>query len=150
MDTEIRAADSILDRGVRFKMPAPWIIRVLHLNRIRVKASRPGAILEFSKVVIKHGLTGQMTVEQMQNKLEPLSECLAITVLNGRLRIKYLKRLATRWFLWRCHYTQLIEMFVVLQRLNQMQDFTHITRFYYQQTKMMMSPRNLGQKQNGG
>ncbi len=149
MNTEVRAADSILDRGVRFRMPAPWFLRLFGFHRIRVKRQRLGTILTYSKTVLKHGLNDEMNADEMRANLDHIAECVAITVLNGRLKIKLFKKMLTRWYLWRCHYTQLMEMFIVLQRINQIQDFTPITRFYSHQTKMMMSPKNLGQNENG-
>ncbi len=149
---ELKAAETILDRGVRFTMPAPFIIRLLRLNRIRVKPLRPGTILEFARVVQEHNLQdvkSEATFKEMVKNIEPLAECLAIAVLNHRLKIKWFTGLYTRWFLWRCHYIQLIEMFAVLSKLNQAHDFTTITKFFCQQTTSMMSPRNLGQQASG-
>jgi|SRR5690554_258098 len=149
---ELKAADTILDRGVRFTMPAPFLIRLLRLNRIRVKPLRSGAILEFSRVVLRHklhDLNSEATFDQMVKNIEPLAECLAIAVLNNEFKIKWFTGIYTRWFLWRCHYIQLMEMFAVLSKLNQAHDFTIITKFFCQQTTSMMSPRNLGQQANG-
>lgn len=146
MNTQQKAAETILDRGVRFKMPAPALIRFLRLNRLTIRPFRPGTILEFSRVVIEHDLEETKALEHMVIKLEPIAKCIAIAALNSRLKIKWFTKIYTRWLLWRCHYTQLLEMFAVLSQINSVQDFTSITKFFCQQTTMMMSPRNLGQE----
>lgn len=151
MDARIRAADTILDRGVRFKMPAPFFIRLLGLNKIRIKPFRPGTILEFSRIVLEAGLenASELSVLQLQAKVKPIARCLAVSQLNSRWKIKWLSGLWTRWILWHTHYLNLIEMFLTLQRINAAYDFTIITKFYSQQTAMMMNPKNLGQQRNG-
>ncbi len=146
MKTQQKAAETILDRGVRFKMPAPAFVRFLRLNRLTIRPFRPGTILEFSIVVLENDLGETMTIEQMVTKLKPMAKCIAIAVLNSRLKIKWFANIYTHWLLWRCHYTQLLEMFAVLSQINSVQDFTSITKFFHQQTTMMMSPRNLGQE----
>lgn len=152
MNTQQQAADRLLDRGVRFKMPAPVLLRWLRLNRLTIRAFRPGTILEFSRVVMAHKLEEAMVLdkhEQLEKSLEPIARCIAIAALNSRLRIKWFTSTLTRWLLWRSNSTNLLEMFAVIMELNKLQDFTVITKFFCHQQTMMMSPRNLGQQENG-
>ncbi len=149
MDTQQKAAETILDRGVRFKFSAPGIVRFLRLNRITIRPFRPGTILEFSCVVLENELKEAKTIEQKVVSIKPIARCIAIAVLNSRLKIKWFTNIYTRWLLWHCHYIDLLEMYEALVKINKAQDFTSITKFFYQQTTLMMSPRNLGQE-NGG
>ncbi|MDN5291814.1 MAG: hypothetical protein PWQ06_2053 [Anaerophaga sp.] len=151
MDARKKAAETILDRGVRFKMPAPFLIRILRLNRIRVKPFRPGTILEFSRIILDNDLESaeSATVEQLHLKIKPIARCIAVSILNSRVRIKWFTGIYSKWLLWRTHYLNLIEMFVTLKELNAAHDFTSITRFFCHQTRMMMNPKNLGHEKTG-
>jgi len=152
METQQAAADRLLDRGVRFKIPAPAFIRFLGLNRLTIRPFRPGTILEFSRVVLEHQLQDMLAAEkyeQLIESIEPIARCIAIAALNSRMRIKWLTPIMTKWLMWRTSYSQLLEMFMVLVELNKIQDFTPITRFFCHQTRMMMSPKNLGHQANG-
>lgn len=151
MDARNKAAETILDRGVRFIMPAPVLLKWMRLNRITVRPLRPGTILEISRVVVSNELEEALMLtefSQLEKSIEPLTKCIALSVLNGKLKIRLFSRILTKMLLWKLDTLQLLEMFIRIKELNAVTDFMSITGFYCQQAQMMTKP-NLGQE-NGG
>jgi len=151
MDTRKRTAETILDRGVRFIVPAPDFIKWLHLNRINVRPLRPGTILEIARVVVDSKLEEALMLaefSQLKDSLEPICECTALAVLNGKWKIKLFRKVLTKMLLWKFDTLQLLEMFIKIKELNAVMDFTSITEFFCQQTQMMTNP-NPGQGASG-
>ena len=152
MDKRIAAAERILERGVRFRLPAPFFCRLLRKNVVTIRPLYPGTILEFATIVLKHRLEEAITMSDyaaLEKSVVPVARCIAVAMLNDRAKIaKQTDRIA-RWLLWRVKPQQLAAMFMVIQELNRTADFTNITRYFVLQTSMMMNP-NLGQEENNG
>lgn len=151
MDTRQATAERILNKGVRFKIPTPLFFRLLRLNRITVTPLLPGTILEFSRVVLHHKLAEALLTnnyEFLTKSIEPVAHCVAISILNSRLKIKWFEKILTRWLLWRMHTETLLKIFVTVESMNRTGDFMNITKYYVRQT-MMMTNANLGQTENG-
>ncbi len=144
------AARHLLDRGVRFRLPAPFWLRWLNPS-ITLRSHKAGTILYFSEVVLKHNLEEVVLAgnnEQLSKSIKPIVECLAISVLNDYLKIKLFKKILSKYLLWQVDKQALVEMFLIAFEVNNSKDFTTITKWYVQQMKMMMNP-NLGQMEKG-
>lgn len=141
----LRAAETILDRGVRLKMPAPSILKLLRLNRLNVKPQRAGTILEFAKVVTTHQLENCAAkgFAALEKEIEPCCRCIAISLLNRRLMIKWFTSRVTKWLIWQYKTSNLIRAFLIIFEMNSAANFSIITKFYVTTTKTMMT--NLGQ-----
>jgi hypothetical protein len=149
-DKRLQAAEQLLQRGVRFKLPAPFLLRWLN-PKLTIKAHKPGAIVMFSKVVLTHDLEQAILLnnnEQLIKSIEAVTECLAISGLNGYFKIKLFKKLLAKYLLWQVSKETLVEMFLLVYELNNTKDFKTITKFYLQQMRALMNP-NLGQGING-
>ena len=149
-DKRLKAAEQLIQRGVRFKLPAPFLLRWLRPS-ITIKAHKPGAILHFSEAVLKAKLEEALLlkdVEQLAKSIKPLCNCIAISSLNGYLKIKFFKKIVANYLMWQVDKETLIEMFLLIYEINNTKDFKTITKFYIQQTRAMMNP-NLGQGVNG-
>lgn len=149
-DKRIQAAGQLLDRGVRFRLPAPFWLRWLRPS-LTLRAHKAGTILRFSEVVLKNDLEAAALLgdtEHLHKSIKPLTECLAISALNGYLRIKLFTWIVKWYLLWQVEKDTLIEMFLLAFELNNAKGFTIITKWYIQQMKMMLNP-NLGQMENG-
>lgn len=151
MDVRRQAAERILNRGVRFRLPAPFFSRLFRLDHIIIKPLKPGTILEFATIVLEHDLEEALTLSDYQilkKSIGPIARCVAVSILNNELKIaKRLDKLQ-RWLLWKVDPQLLIKIFLTIERMNRTSDFTNITRFYVIQTSMMMNP-NLGQENDG-
>lgn len=151
MEIRQEAAERILNRGVRFSLPAPVFSRLLKLNRIVIKPLYPGTILEFATVVLENNLEKAITLsryEVLQKSIKPIATCMAIAILNDEKKIAKRKDKLQKWLLWKVPAELLIKMFLVVSGMNRTADFTTITKYFVIQTSMMMNP-NLGQETNG-
>lgn len=151
MDTRQQAAERILNRGVRFRLPAPFFSRLLRLNRITVCPLYPGTILEFAIIVLENKLEEALEksdYEMLVMSIKPIARCVAVSILNDEQKIERETDKLQQWLLWKVHPELLIQMFRTVAKLNRTSDFLNITRYYVVQTSMMMNP-NLGQEENG-
>lgn len=147
----LEAAERILNRGVRFRLPAPFLSRLLRKNRITVRPLFPGTILEFATIVLKHKLEEAITLSDyaaLEKSVKPVARCIAVSVLNNKKKIEEKTDKLQEWLMWKVKPRQLIEMFLVIEKFNRTSDFMNITRYYVIQTLMMMNP-NLGQENDG-
>lgn len=148
----MNAANAILERGVRFRLPAPFYKRWLKRDWITIRHLKAGAILEFSRVVIKHDLENAILLgdyELLMKTIEPCARCIAIAILNDKRKIERQADRLTKRLMWKVSTESLVELFVKISLLNRVSDFTRITRFFSIQTVMMMNPKNLGQTDDG-
>ena len=154
MDARLEAAERILDRGVRFRLPAPFYLRWLHKDKIDIRSLNGGTILEIARIVVANELETAIEKQDwkmLKQSIEPVSQCVAITILGTKDGIE--KELETRKLtdklLWKIPASELVKMFRVIISQNRISDFTNITRFLVHQTRMMTSPKNLGQEISG-
>lgn len=148
----MNAANAILERGVRFRLPAPFYKRWLKKDWITIRHLRAGTILEFSRIVIKHDLESAILLgdyELLMKTIEPCARCIAIAILNDKRKIERQADRLTKRLLWKVSTESLVELFVKISLLNRVSDFTRITRFFSIQTVMMMNAKNLGQTDDG-
>lgn len=151
MDIRIEAAERILNRGVRFRLPAPFFSRLLKRNTIVVHPPYGGTILEFSRIVLKHKLEDAIALSDyaaLEKSISPVALCVAISILNDKHKIAEQADELAEKLLWKVKPRLLIEIFLTIERMNLREDFMTITRYYVIQTSMMMNP-NLGQEENG-
>lgn len=149
-NVRLAAADLLLDRGMRFIITdAPVLLRLLRLNRIRIRRLKGGTILEFSRVILKGGLESIETAADANGKMESIAEVIAIAVLNSRVRIWLLKGLLTKFLLWKADAVTLVKIYLIISSINKVSDFTTITGYFVHQTQAMMNPRIPGQTGTG-
>lgn len=152
MDIRVQAAERILDRGVRFRLPASFLSRLLRLDRIDIRPLRPGTILEISRVVVGEGLEESIAIEEwsfLEKSIAPVARCVAIAILNDEKAIERRATKLTRELTWKIPAGTLVEIFRIIAAQNRITDFTSTTRFFLTEVMMMMNPKNLGQE-NGG
>lgn len=145
-DKRLQAAEQLLQRGVRFKLPAPFLLRWLHPS-ITIRAQKAGTMFMFSEVVLKNELEKAVLLnnhEHLVKSIHPIANCLAISALNSYVKIKFFKKLLSKYLIWQVSKETLVEMFLLVHELNNTKDFKIITKFYVQQMRTMMNP-NLGQ-----
>lgn len=148
----MQAADAILERGVRFRLPAPFYRRLLRKDYVIIRHLKPGTIIEFSRVVVESGLENAIALgdyEFLLKSVEPCARCIAIAVLNDRRKIVRETGKLSERLLWRVEPASLVELFLKISVMNRVSDFTDITRYLLTMTAMMMSPKNLGHEEDG-
>ena len=146
------ATDAILDRGVRYNIPhAPVRYRLLGLHRITIKPLRAGTILEISRIVIENKLEDAIMLDDrafLSESIRPIAECIAVAVANSRWHIRLLRRPLTAMIL-QLPVDVILQIFLHIESRNQKRLFLTITRYFSVMTQMMVSPRTLGQADQG-
>ena len=85
MDARLKAANVILIRGVRFRLPAPFWTRWLKKDWVTISHLKAGTIFEIARVVVAEGLedvAGLSDHEFLIKSIPACARCIAIAVLN--------------------------------------------------------------------
>lgn len=152
MDARLQAATTILERGVRFRLPAPFYKRWLKKDFVTIRHLKAGTILEISRVVLESGLEEAVTFgdnEFLNKAVEPCTRCIAIAILNDKEAIEEKTEKLTRLLMWQVSAESLVDIFLEISVMNRLSDFTDITRFFLNRMEMMMNRKNLGQEEDG-
>jgi len=155
--TEQIAAETILESGVRVKLPAPLFLRVfgkkeisvvirqpylgtlMHLSRLSLKADfdldgiDQGKLDEAHKLMAEHGPT--------------IARMAAVVILNGKLKIRLFSGLLANYLLWKLKPRRLIEVVILIITLSGVQDFTTSIRLI--RSMKMTTPKNLSPQDQG-
>lgn len=153
-----QAADVLLDRGVRVKLPAPIIYRLVGIKEISRTIYRPklGTLIAMSKLaaginVNLDDLSGNAIGESMRivaDHGDTVAKFVAIAILNSRYGIdNKANQLATR-LKWHLPAQRLAELFAVVILLSSVQDFLTTIRFV-QQSNMMTRRTDMSQEESG-
>lgn len=136
-DIRSAAADLLLGRGVRFKISgAPFWWKVKGWNKITIKALKLGTIMEFSKIMIDEELV-DAEYEQCIEKMESVCRVVAIAMLNDKKWIEKRAEEITERFLWKFPAETMINVFYHVQNVDKVLDFTNITGFFSNQTRIL-------------
>lgn len=153
-----QAADVLLDRGVRVKLPAPTIYRLVGIKEISRTIYRPklGTLIAMSKLaaginVNLDDLSGNAIGESMRivaDHGDTVAKFVAIAILNSRYGIdNKANQLATR-LKWHLPTHRLAELFAVVIMMSGVQDFLTTIRFV-QQSNMMTRRTDMSQEESG-
>lgn len=149
MDARISAAHAILERGVRFRLPAPFYKRWLKKDYVTIRHLKAGTIFEISCVVLESGIEQALIAgdfEFLSKTIKSVAECIAIAILNDKKAIEDKTEKLKNKLLWEVSSESLIELFNNIVLMNRVGIFTTATRYLHRMTTTMMNPKNLGQK----
>ena len=153
MDTEKLAAEVLLDKGVAWRLPAPWFLRVFGKSTvlISVKPLRLGTLLELSRLYLAMGITEEKLsgdVNQLiRSNVTMVTRIAAICVLNSRIQIKLFAGILSRFLLNRLTGNALLELMMFIITLSGASAFLSTIRLIG--VMKMTSPRNLGPEEQG-
>ena len=147
-----RIADTLLERGVRFKIPAPFFLKLIGKKHeeLVIYPLKYGTLIAMSRLSAQLGadiekLEGGSINEAMVlvNKHGDLvAKWIAIAVLGEKWKIeRYTDKLAKK-LTWRLTPSRLGELFLLVAMLSGVQDFTNIIRF--------LNTTNLTKRTNDG
>lgn len=134
-----RVADNLLERGVRFKIPAPFFLRLVGKKKVGVTI-RPikfGTLLAMSRLsaelnadidTISDGSINQ-AMEMVQKHGATLTEWVATAILNRKGLIKRFSKPLGRYLGWKLTPAKLSELFMLVVLLCGIQDFTNTIRY---------------------
>lgn len=149
MDARIDAANVILERGVRFRLPAPFWKRWLKKDYVTIHHLKAGTILEIAKVMIAEkledavGLSGN---EFLIKSVPACARCIAIAILNDAEKIERKADELTKKLIHDVSAGSVVKLFMQVAQMNRVSDFTNITRYFLTITQTMMNPKNLGRE----
>lgn len=152
MNTEAKAVDMILDKGVAWSLTAPSALRLIGVKKIkvRVRALRFGTLLEMSRLAALAGIDKyddeQVTHETRIRFSKPVAEMAALAILNSRLRIRLFKGFMTR-LLMSATQTQLSEILMVSVAMSQTSAFQNTIRLIREMK--VTTPKNLSPEDRG-
>ena len=150
MNTEQKAASILLDRGVGWKVPAPWPLRLIKRNvMLVIKPLRLGTLLELSR------LYAGMDIDTTEAEKDPhaLIKCIpiasriaAVCILNGPAKIKLFSGPLSRFIRKRLTANELLEMMLFIVTYSGTASFMSIIRLM---GEMRMTTPNLSQEEQG-
>lgn len=149
-NVRLAAADLLLDRGMRFNFTdAPFYLKTLRMNKVRIRRLKGGTIVELSRTILKNGLEEVQTAADANGKMDSVAEVIAIAILNNKLMIRLFKKHLAKFLLWEIDAVTLVKIYLVISSINKISDFTIITGYFVRQMQGMMNPKIPGQKTTG-
>lgn len=156
MATELRAAETILQRGVKVKARAPLLLRMIGIKRLTLTLRNPtsGTLMRVASYYLRTGLTAQklneVTAEEAMAIMvvhgKGLRRAVATAFLNGWLSGSLFVRPMAWYLKW--HFTEeaICTMMDMLISYGGLKDFMTTTRYV---RGMKITAPNLGQKAKG-
>jgi hypothetical protein len=147
-EVEIRTVDTILDKGVRVPVPAPFFLRWVGIRSINVVVRRPtcGNMLRISKRYLKLNIATEsddwrdwMTIYSRAAK--PAARIVALGMIRGRTTGYLFARPLGWWLFWHTDSKQLAEIAALLVSLSGVQDFMNTITFL--RAMKTTEPRNV-------
>lgn len=154
--TELHAAETILQRGVKVKARAPLLFRLVFVRWFTIKLRNPtsGTLMRVAAHYLSTGLDSHklddLTAEQamaiMAKHGKALRKAVAVAVLNGWIR-GWLFARPMAWYLkWNLTDREICTMMNLLITYGGTMDFIDTTRYI---RVMKITSPNLGQKKKG-
>lgn len=154
--TELHAAETILQRGVKVKARAPLLLRLFFIRTVNVKLHNPtaGTMMRVASHYLSTGLDGRklddLTAEQAMAIMavhgKELRKAVASAVLNGWISGWLFTRTVAWYLKWHLSDREICTMMNLLISYGGTQDFIDTTRYI---KAMKITSPNLGQKKKG-
>lgn len=124
-----RAIDLILERGVRFRLPAPFYKQLLRLNQVTIRPPLTGTVFLICREALAYELSDTsllLTETPTPNQVEGVTRVVAIAVL-GRKAVdeERLTKLAKK--LEAITWASLLELYSMVKQLMRVEDFRSTT-----------------------
>lgn len=155
--TEQLAAETLLERGVRVKLPAPRFFQALGRKTISLIVKQPylGTMLHLSRLCLKAEFNLDEVDEGkpeaahrlMRDHGKTVARMVAVTILNSRVKIKLFSGIMSTYLLWHMKPNDLVKTAALIVTLSGIQDFTNTIRLVRSMT--MTRPRNLSPEVQG-
>jgi hypothetical protein len=155
-NVEATTAESILEKGVAYKLPAPFFYRLFGKKEIQITVSRlpMGAILAISQEFNKANITEKEINDADDNMHAFIAththtcfKIAAIAVLGSKKKIKWFTRPVSRYLLWNLDADKLFALMVFVVALSRIDAFTNTIRLT--RAMSITAPRNLSPTDQG-
>ena len=154
--TERLAAETILQRGVKCKIAAPFFLRMFGKKTITIKLGSPyqGTMFRVSSYYLSTGISDhkleEITTEEavalMSIHGKAISKAVACAVLNGYWSGKLLTKPFAWYLRWHCNPRELFALIAALLIYGGTSDFMNTTRSV---RAMKITSPNLGHNEKG-
>ena len=134
-----RVADTLLERGVRFKIPAPFFLKLIGIKHrsLVIYPLKYGTLLAMSGVGAGLEIDPQKLSEGSINEALKLVEkhgdrvavFVATAVVNSNIQLERRARLLAERLKWRLTPSKMAELLIMVVMLCGVQDFTSTIRF---------------------
>lgn len=150
VEAEIKTVDTLLDKGVRVQIPAPFFLRIFGKRSLTVAVKRPvlGNMLRISKLYLQMKVEVNDTdlgawIQTLQTCAVPVSRICAIGMLRGRYTGWLFMRPLARYLRWNMTTRDLANLAAILVSLSGYQDFTNTIKLLG--LMRLTQPKNLSQ-----
>jgi len=151
------AADTILQRGVKVKIPAPFLLRKLRLKKtiaLTLRSPFEGTMHRVASYYLSTGITmdvieGLTTEEAIKLHAKhgkTMSKAVAVAILNGYISGKLFTRPLAWYLRWHLKSHELYVLTTTLLIYGGVQDFINTTKSV---RKMTLTKPKMGQKTKG-
>lgn len=153
LKTEELAASVILDRGVQWKFPAPWYLRIFgrqHVS-ISIKSIRLFTLFEISRLYCQLGFnpddSDKGLPDLIQKHGKDVVRIAAKAALNSQIKQWLFTGWLTRFMVMNCTPGQLLEMTMFIATFSNAEAFLNTIRLIGE--LRMTKPKNLSQEEQG-
>ncbi len=154
--TELLAAETLLQRGVKVQIVAPLLLRLFGKRFIKITIRQPcyGTLLRISSYYLRTGVTAnELDSISIENAMKvaglhgkTLSKAIATAVLNGYLSGMLFTDLLACYLRWKLTPKQMCAFIEILAIYGGVEAFMSTTRLLGSQ---IVTPPNQGQKKQG-
>lgn len=136
-NTESRAMDAILEKGIEFKIPARGLIKYIRPEHtFKLRQAYLGTLLELTRYYLKTGLDEKALADNpllearqvAHRSIKPMARIAAIGMLNGKWKIRLFSRIFANYLMWRLTPKTLYELSMTIVMLNNTGDFLNSIR----------------------
>jgi hypothetical protein len=152
-NTEKRAAEVLLDRGVSWPVQAPWFLRIFGKKKVRlsVRALKLGTLLELSLLYAEMGIDPEDMKnnphELIRKHLKTVCRITALCILNSEVKIKLFTKPLARYIRWAFTGNMLFEVMFFIITYSAVKSFSNTIRLIGDLS--MTAPKNLSPKDQG-
>lgn len=148
---EQRVSDAILEKGVRVKLPAPFLLRLVFIRNISLVLRQPGAgtLLHVARLSLQSGFNidslNKGEINEVHRMIEAhaktMAKICAVLFLNGKWKIRLFARPFANWLMWKLTARKMAEIALLAVVYGGYQDFTTTIRLIA--TGRITTPKNL-------
>lgn len=156
---ERQAAETILESGVRVKLPAPLFLRLFGKKTVNVTIHRPKlrTMLTATRLSLQAGFSidslvdgsTEAALDLVDKHTETVCHIVSVHILNGRRKNRLFSKKLGNYLLSSLTSDKLLGMAVTIILMSRYQDFTTTIRLFKTMRMTTTAPKNLSPDEQG-
>jgi len=156
MNVEQKTAEALLNKGIKVRVTAPLLLRLIGIRKIRPVVRSPylGTLHRISLLFLASGITpdqlesvDEASAHDLYTKYTGmLTQVMAQAILNGQWRGKVFGKLLAKYLVWHCDAIEMMTIAHIMVSLNSKTAFTNTIRSV---SSMTTTRPNLSQATQG-